>query len=149
MVQVVRRLRTSPLPRWAAVMAWMALVFYLSSQPSLPMLSDRFGALQSLAGHFVEYAILALLLQWALRGNPSKGNGLEVSRAALWAFVIAVTYGFTDEVHQHFVPGRTMDPFDLLTDAVGAAAALLVAGLAIGHRLAASLANERPPSDLP
>ena len=148
-MQLVRRLRTRSLPRWAAVVAWMALVFYLSAQSSLPMLSDRFGILQSIAGHFVEYAILALLLQWALRGNPSKGNGSGVSHAARWALVIAVTYGLTDEVHQHFVPGRAMDPFDLLMDAVGAAAALLVADLVMGRRAAALLANERPPTDLP
>jgi VanZ family protein len=126
-------------------MAWMALVFYLSSQPSLPMLSGRFGTLQSHAGHFVEYAILALLLQWALRGTLSKENGLGVSRAALWAFVIAVTYGLTDEVHQHFVPGRTMDPFDLLTDSLGAAVALLIADL----RTKALLENEPRPTDQP
>ena len=148
-MQLARRLRTSSLPRWAAVAAWMALVFYLSAQSSLPMLSDRFDILQSIAGHFVEYAILALLLQWALRGNSSTGNGLGVSHAARWAFVIAVTYGLTDELHQHFVPGRRMDPFDLLTDAVGAAAALWIAGLAISRRAERLLANGRRPTDSP
>ena len=148
-MQLPRRLRTSSLPRWAAVTAWMALIFYLSTQPSLPKLSDHFGTLQSIAGHLVEYATLALLLQWALRWSPSTGNRLGVGHAARWAFVIAVTFGLTDEVHQHFVPGRSMDPFDLLMDAAGAAAALLVAGRVMGHRAAALLANERPPTDLP
>jgi VanZ family protein len=127
----------------------MALVFYLSAHSSLPRLSERFDIFQSIVGHFVEYAILALLLLWALRGNPSMGDGLGVSHAARWAFVIAVTYGLSDELHQHFVPGRSMDPFDLLTDAAGAATALWIAGLAIGHRAEALLANKRRPTDLP
>ena len=148
-MQLTRRLRSSSLPRWAATLAWMTLIFYLSAQRSLPTLSDRFGSLQSIAGHLVEYAILALLLQWALRGNPSRAKEFGLSRGAGWAFVIALTYGITDELHQHFVPGRTMDPFDLLMDAVGAAAALLILSLAIGHRFRATLLDERRPTDLP
>jgi VanZ family protein len=147
-VQFARRLRTSSLLRWAAVVAWMALIFYLSAHSSLPRLSERFDIFQSIVGHLVEYAILALLLLWALRGNPSIGDGLGVGHAARWAFVIAVTYGLTDEFHQHFVPGRHMDPFDLFTDATGAAAALWILGRTIGHRAETQLANDRRPQDL-
>jgi VanZ family protein len=126
------RLRTKMLARWIAVVAWMALVFYLSDQQSLPMLNSDVGDLQSLAGHFAEYAVFALLLRWAL-------GGLGVNRATGWAFVFAVAYGLTDEFHQHFVPGRHMDPLDLLTDAAGAAVALWLAS-----RLAARRAPDRP-----
>lgn len=120
------------LARWIAVVAWMVLVFYLSAQSSLPMLDSGVGDLQSLVGHFLEYAVFALLLRWAL-------NGMGVNRATGWAFLFAVAYGLTDEFHQHFVPGRHMDPLDLLTDATGAVVALWLASL-----LAARRASDRP-----
>jgi VanZ family protein len=38
-----------------------------------------------------------------------------------WLAVILVTvYGVLDEVHQHFVPGRTPDVYDVMSDAAGA-----------------------------
>jgi VanZ family protein len=136
------QVRTRSFARWIAVVAWIALVFYLSAQSSLPMLSGRFDSLESFAGHFLEYAVLALLLRWAL-------DGLGVARAALWAFVFAVAYGLTDEFHQHFVPGRHMDPVDLLTDAIGAAAALWFAGRVAARRAAGRLEKARTPTELP
>jgi VanZ family protein len=148
-VQPSKQLRTSPLIRWSAAISWMAFMFYLSAQSSLPSLYNRFEDLLSLVGHFVEYAVLALLLRWAIRGFFPAGTGSAASHAACWAFVLAVTYGITDEFHQHFVPGRYMDPLDLLMDAIGAAAALLVAGWVIGRRAANLGPNERGSTDLP
>jgi VanZ family protein len=39
---------------------------------------------------------------------------------------LAVLYGLSDEWHQSFVPGRTPDVVDILTDAIGAAIGLLL-----------------------
>lgn len=147
-MQFASRLRISALPRWIAVGAWMALIFYLSSQPSLPWLMDRFRALQSLAGHMIEYAVLAVLLRWALVWNIPSGDGARTSHASRLAFVVAVGYGITDEFHQHFVPGRYMDPLDLLADATGAVAALGIASLVVSRRAAASRENKGLPIDL-
>jgi VanZ family protein len=144
-VQPTRQLRTSSLIRWAAAIAWMAFMFYLSAQSSLPSLYNRFEDLLSLAGHFVEYAVLALLLRLAIRGFFPAETASGASHAAYWAFVLAVAYGITDELHQHFVPGRHMDPLDLLMDAIGAAAALWVAGWVMGRR-AANPASDAPRS---
>jgi VanZ family protein len=112
----------------------MMLVFWLSAQSSLPSLTDRFGEIQSFAGHVIEYAVLALLLQWALDGSHPAPDHSTVGHAGCWAFVIVVAYGITDELHQRFVPGRHMDPFDLLTDAGAAFTALWIAGVARGRR---------------
>jgi VanZ family protein len=119
----------------------MALVFWLSAQPSLPRVTDRLGDLPSIAGHVVEYAVLALLLQRVLIGAPSVVNNSGFARASRWAFVIAVAYGVTDEVHQRWVPGRHMDPFDLFTDAAAAVAALLIVG-EVRRRQSAALPEE-------
>jgi VanZ family protein len=127
MLEALRHLGRRSLVRWIPALAWMALIFYLSAQQSLPRLLDTLGALQSLAGHLVEYAVLALLLRWAL-------DGVGVSNATAWALLLAMVYALTDEFHQYFVPGRKMDPLDLLTDAVGAAVALWLAGIVASRR---------------
>jgi VanZ family protein len=61
---------------------------------------------------------------------------------------MAAMFGLSDEIHQYFVPGRNMDPLDLLTDAIGAALALWVAGWIVRRRAGASPANERGTADL-
>jgi len=146
-MQPGRRLRTSWLPRWALVLAWMMLVFWLSAQSSLPSLTDRFGDIQSFAGHVIEYAVLTLLLKWALDGSQPAADASTVGHAGRWAFVIVVAYGITDELHQRFVPGRHMDPFDLLTDAGAAFAALWIVGVARGRRARALPEDEGSPVD--
>ena len=55
--------------RWAAVVAWMGLIFYLSAQPRLPLvMPPGWPQIQDIVGHFTVYAVLAVLLWWALRG---------------------------------------------------------------------------------
>lgn len=84
---------------------YMALIFYLSAQPGdavgIPAPWDKLV-------HGAAYALLGGLLQRAL-GKP----------ALAWG--IAALYGLSDEVHQHFVPGRRLDPADWLADCTGAA----------------------------
>lgn len=104
--------------RWAAAVAWMGLIFYLSAQSTLPSLAPFVPGLQAIAGHVGAYAVLAVLLQGALAGAG-------VQRAGWWAIVLAALYGMSDEFHQSFVPGRDPDVFDLAMDTVGASAALL------------------------
>jgi VanZ family protein len=116
----MKTLRKNRPLRWAAVVAWMGLIFYLSAQPRLPLvMPPGLPQIQDIIGHFTVYAVLAVFLWWALRGAG-------VRRPMLWALVAAVLYSFTDEFHQSFVPNRHPDPFDLATDLAGAAAALLI-----------------------
>jgi len=103
--------------RWACVFGWMALIFALSAQSSFPLPRVLWDDLYDIAGHLGVYAVLAGLLRWALAGA-------RVRRPGLWAFVLAVLYGISDEFHQSFVPGRHPDIFDVATDAVGAWAGL-------------------------
>ena len=102
--------------RAVAPLALMALIFYLSAQqsvgPSQTLLRD--------AGHFSQYALLALLWAWALA--PALGR-----RALVAAAAISMAYAVSDEIHQSFVPGRDADPLDVLIDWCGIALALLVA----------------------
>lgn len=104
------------------VAVWATAIFLMSATPgsSLP------GGF-SIQGHLFEYTVFGLLLYRALRLNYSRGVALAI------AIAIASAYGVTDEFHQSFVPLRTPDPIDWLTDTAGAATA--VAALYLGERL--------------
>jgi len=116
----LRALAENRSSRWAAVIAWMALIFFLSSRSRLPLMSLGWAdALQDVAGHFVAYAVLAGLLAWALSCSGA-------AHPLWWSFALALLYGLSDEFHQSFVPGRHPDVLDILTDAAGAACMLLI-----------------------
>lgn len=106
---------------WGPVGAWMGVIFFLSSQPTLPSLPGRIvDTLTQKGGHVTEYAILAGLCWRALRETG------QTARPAIWAFVLAVLYAISDEWHQTFVPGRNGQALDVLIDAAGALAGLVV-----------------------
>lgn len=106
---------------WVPAIVWMGVIFVLSSQSTLPKfpraVPDKFS---EVGGHLTEYAILAVLCRRALQMAG------RTRHPTLWAFVIAVLYGITDEWHQFYVPGRHSDPMDLLVDSIGAFLSLAV-----------------------
>lgn len=125
---LLRTLTSNRLFRWTAVVAWMAVIFFLSSRSRLPLLPLGWAeALQDVAGHFAAYAVLAGLLAWAL-------SGAGAAHPLWWSFALALLYAFSDEFHQSFVPGRHPDVFDILTDAAGAACMLLILRYLSRHR---------------
>jgi VanZ family protein len=121
--------------RWAPVAAWAALIFLASTSwlagprtesVVLPMLAWLFphASLHTLQtmhailrklGHFTEYMILGLLITRALR--DARGWRWQ---HALMAIALAASYAVTDELHQHFVPGRTAAAGDVVVDTLGA-----------------------------
>ena len=92
-----------------------ALIFYLSSQPQIPVdtgLSDK-------VLHFAAYGLLSALWIVALAGSAG-----SIGAAKAWGgAVLAVLFGLSDEFHQSFVPGRTASWGDVAADALGAAVA--------------------------
>ncbi len=62
------------------------------------------------------------VLVWLALGGRSAGK-----RGIVLAILIASTYGITDEFHQSFVPQRTPDVFDWITDTIGASVGVLAA----------------------
>jgi len=102
---------------WGPVVAWMALLFYASSLSDLPSVAGRFS---DKLEHALAYAALGGLLVRALSGGLLRPVTV---RAVILAVALAAIYGASDEIHQHFVPHRTMDVNDLLADTTGAAAA--------------------------
>jgi len=95
--------------RWLlASLAWMLIIFWFSSQPQLPKLTDDLLELLVKKGsHLVAYGIL-WTLWWMGTGRP-------------WlSLVITVLYAISDEMHQTIVPGRNGWWVDVGVDTVGA-----------------------------
>lgn len=133
---------------WLAVIMWMFVIFNLSSQPApvsnnlsktitilfinvtkqiqkIDIISlNHVGQINSIIrgyAHGFVYMILAILVVSALRGS-----GMNVLMSCLFTFVISVTFAYSDELHQMFVPGRGVQLQDLLMDCAG-----ILLGLAI------------------
>ena len=98
---------------WLPVLVWAALIFALSSIPHLGTGLGVWDTILRKGAHTAEYAILGALLLRALgRETP--------------AFLAAVAYAITDEIHQHFVAGRHSSPVDVAIDSAGALLGILV-----------------------
>jgi VanZ family protein len=109
--------RSSRAWRWMAVVAYMGFIFFLSAQSSLPELP---GHPSDKLEHSSAYGILGLLVVWAL----ADGRIHNVTfRHVVIAVAISSAYGYSDEVHQLFVPNRTYDLLDWLADTTGASVA--------------------------
>jgi VanZ family protein len=95
----------------------MAAIFVVSS---IPNVTSTPGGFADSTLHAVEYGILALLLLRAL----AKGQWRHVTGStAIAAIAFAAAYAASDEWHQAFVPGRTSELRDVISDVWGAAAA--------------------------
>jgi VanZ family protein len=105
--------RSPLLTVWLPIVAWAALIFALSSIPSLGTGLGTWDTILRKCAHMTEYAVLAFLLRRAL--------------SAPWAFGAAVAYSISDEIHQSFVRGRHGAPRDVLIDSIGILIGLLVA----------------------
>ncbi len=101
------------LSNWLPVIIWAAVIFALSSIPSLGTGLGAWDTVLRKAGHMAEFAILGALLFRAL--------GRELP-----ALVAGVAYAVTDEIHQHFVEGRHASALDVALDAVGVAVGIFL-----------------------
>ena len=102
---------------WAPVVLWAAVIFVFSSVPDLGTGLGTWDLVLRKLAHGAEFAVLGALLLRALREE-------------LPALAAGIAYAVTDEVHQHFVPGRVGSPLDVVIDSVGVAL-----GIAVWRRL--------------
>ncbi len=101
-----------------ATFSYSAWIFYLSSGVVEVPLPDF--PFQDKMLHMTAYGILATSTWLMLRQWPF------FQRPWIWAWIYASTYGVTDEWHQYYVPGRYVDVWDCVADAVGAAFFLVI-----------------------
>lgn len=99
---------------WLPALGYVAVIFFVSSQPNLapPVRfegSDKFW-------HLLEYAGLGFLLARALRGSNPKVSPLAIGLITL---AIGMTIGASDEIYQRGIPGRDSNPLDFMADSAG------------------------------
>jgi VanZ family protein len=105
--------RSRPFTVWLPVVAWAAVIFTLSSIPSLSTGLGTWDTILRKGAHLTEYAVLGGLLYRALGREPL-------------ALAVGIAYAATDELHQYFVRGRHASPVDVAIDAVGVAVGMLI-----------------------
>ncbi|MHB1295823.1 MAG: VanZ family protein [Anaerolineae bacterium] len=129
---------------WAPLLFWLAAIWWLSDQASLPHPNRQAGIADDWVdypAHAFAYALLALLFWRVLC--------LHQARLPLWiasapersAVVLAALYGALDEWHQSFVVGRCSTWTDWLADFIGALFA--VAALAFWQRIRQRLQDRK------
>lgn len=105
--------------------SYMAIIFVLSAIPGDEH-NANFGIITRLRPeiqnllHLPMYGALAVLWFLALRNFKLTYHG-----SLLAAVFISISYGFCDELHQYFVPGRYMSLLDVGFNLVGVALASL------------------------
>ncbi len=103
--------------------AWAALIFFLSSQQTLP--GPSVSALDYLfkkSAHIFVYFVLAWLLQRALHISTS----LKPKIIGLTSLLICLFYAASDEYHQSFTPGRFASIYDVGYDMIGASLSVMI-----------------------
>lgn len=121
--------RAIALSEWLPVIVWGVVIFTLSTSAFSAANTARFidpilawllpgisGAAREVAhalirksAHFIEYAILfVLLIRGPMEGRP------------YLALLLCVAYALLDEGHQMLVPGRTASLYDVALDSTGA-----------------------------
>lgn len=128
---------------WILVIACMVTIFFFSSQEAkesskvsanfivsiirffnvkevfsetqIEEISIAFNSFVRIVAHFIIYGVLGFLI--ALLLGEYKVLGIkQLYYSLLWSTI----YSCTDEIHQSFVPGRSAQISDIITDALGA-----------------------------
>ncbi|NPV09435.1 MAG: VanZ family protein [Anaerolineae bacterium] len=99
------------------VLLWMAAIYVVSAQPTLPTIGETWlDRTVKAAAHAGEYAVLAVLM-----ARPALAGGGWLSRKqALVVLGLCFLYSLSDEYHQSFVAGRMADWADVAADTAGA-----------------------------
>ena len=114
---------------WLPVAAYVVLIFSLSSLHSGgPSLFPNMDKLE----HLGEYGLFGLLLGRAFRFTVGGRRGLWW---AVGTVLVGSAVGAMDEFYQAFVPGRTSDVRDWLTDSLALLLAVLFTQLVSVHPL--------------
>jgi VanZ family protein len=101
----------------------VALTLTLTSIPN-PEFAPSFPGADKIA-HFGFYGVAGFLfVLWR------RETGTGTAAAVIWASIFVALLGAVDEVHQQWIPGRSMDLLDWATDVAGGTAGGVCAAVA-------------------
>lgn len=96
--------------------AWAAVIFFLSSQQTLPGVDiSILDFLAKKIGHMTVYAILYILAAKTTFFH----TGAQYKKYWYIPLIVCFLYAVTDEYHQSFVPNRSPSPRDIGFDMLG------------------------------
>jgi len=117
--------------RWGPLAVWVTVLLVATSWPS-PRLPDVQGGDKVV--HALLYGVLAFLAWRAATPPGAIGSTGRLGRIVL-VLAAASAFGWADEWHQQFIPGRSRDTADWQADTAGALlGVLLAAASATLHR---------------
>ena len=93
--------------------AWMVLIFWLSSRPETGLPELFWG--QDKLEHFLAFGMLGFFYFHSFRRRDAKPTYTRV----VFITLMVASYGLFDEAHQYFVPGRDASLADLAADTAG------------------------------
>jgi len=102
----------------ALLTGWIAILITLTSIPN-PDFGEGFPGMDKVA-HFGFYGVAGFLCALWRRESGRSGR-----RAVAFAVVFVVLLGASDEIHQRWIPGRSMDLLDWVADIAGGVAGAL------------------------
>ncbi|MBB6446703.1 VanZ family protein [Bacillus benzoevorans] len=128
---------------WIAVIVWLGVIFYLSSQPATESNELSKGITEYIVkivemvhpeadlninnsnireyAHFFAYLVLGILVKVIL-----KVIGIRGIRGMGLAILLCVLCAVSDEIHQIFSPGRGIQLKDVIVDSIGACIGIIL-----------------------
>lgn len=95
---------------------YCALIFFESSHQIPYKVDQKIPGIDKVT-HAAMYGGLALVVSLGIRRSRRTWS----PRAQFYLPIIfAMIYGMSDEIHQYFVPGRSFDPWDEISNTAGA-----------------------------
>lgn len=90
----------------------IGIIWYFSSIPASPSSGEGFKYKSNIY-HFGIFFILCLfaIISFSNCGKSENGKGI--------AIILSIFYALIDELHQSFVPGRSVSAGDFITDSAG------------------------------
>lgn len=116
--------RSNPLIKllryWLPVIIWAGIIFLFSANPTTRASQINWqDFVIKKSAHVFIYGVLSTLFYRALRGYDLKDQ-----KAYFYSIFFTVLYGFSDEFHQSFTPGREPTFRDVIFDTTGAVLAV-------------------------
>ena len=142
---IVNKNRLKIIVSWALVIAWMLIIFRLSSQvaeqsdelstgitqailnmiqklvPFLEIGSGQLNHILRKGAHFTAYLILGILVV-----NAFSKSGISGRKSLFLGLLVCIVYAMSDELHQAFVPGRGPALTDVIIDSAGSFAGIFI-----------------------
>jgi VanZ family protein len=121
-----------PYSRYMLVI-WAVIIMIVSSIPSIPTLRISAGGFSIRLDYITHVAIYVIL---AFLGYLSfTGRDLLLSTKKLLLITLSLmSFAFVDEFHQKYIPGRTFNLIDLISNVTGIFAALAFCWKIFGNR---------------